>query len=178
MRLRLLLIALLLAAVAAPHTHAGTARKEALVRFADVVWLKVSVETPEELVAAEEYELRITVRIVEVDGELNKLIIKGIKITLGSCSMEYVPDTPVVLSAGGYKEFRVRLKPRFFAANMAPGDVRDDNLRIDFAYYLEARRGRGEAVQEIIDSGLYTGFASIPVRVLAPRTYVYVQPRL
>jgi len=168
----LLLLTAALAAAAPVHT------KETLIKFGDVVWVKVSVEVPEELVATREYEIPITVRVVEVDGELEKFLIKGIKIRLGSSVMEYVPDTPVMLTAGGFREFRVKLEPRFFAAQMAPGDVKYEDMRIDFAYYLEAARGEGEKAQEVIESGLYTVFASIPVRIVAPRTYVYVQPRL
>ena len=160
-----------------PHSSAtptNLIRKEALIRFADVLWLKVSVEVPSVLIATREYEIPLRVRVVEVDGELLKFFIKGIKLTVGSASIEYVPDSPVTLGLGGSHEFSIRVRPRFFAANMAPGDSKDSDLRIDFAYYLEARRGE----REVVEAGLYTVFASIPVRVLAPRTYVYVQPRL
>ena len=169
-------VLLLTAALAVGAAAAPGRVKEALVKFGDVVWVKVSVEVPEELVATREYEVPITVRVVEVDGELEKFFVKGLKIKLGSSVMEYVPDKPEMLTAGGVKEFRVKLEPRFFAAQMAPGDVNYEDMRIDFAYYLEATRGEG--AQEVIESGLYTVFASIPVKVVAPRTYVYVQPRL
>jgi len=56
---------------------------------------------------------------------------------------------------------------------MAPGDVRDASLRIDLSYYYEATARGGGSLSE---SGYYSAFASIPVRVIAPRTYVYVQP--
>ncbi|RLF04995.1 MAG: hypothetical protein DRK00_05510 [Thermoprotei archaeon] len=163
-----------LVALPSPTLHASPIRKETLIRFANVVWLKVSVEIPSELVATREYEVPIRVRVVEVETELLKFFIKGVRLTVGSASIEYVPDSPVTLSLGTSHEFLIKIRPRFFAANMAPGDVRDADLRVDFAYYLEARRGE----EEIIEAGLYTVFASIPVRVVAPQTYVYVQPRL
>jgi hypothetical protein len=149
-------------------------QKETLVKIGPV-WLKVTVSTPSELVAANEYAVQITVLITEVDGDLRVFYLKGLRFTLDSSVMEYVPDTPITLTPGRAATLSVKLTPKFFAAQMVPGDVKDTSLRIDLSYYYEATPKGGAPAQE---SGYYSAFASIPVRVIAPKTYVYVQPSM
>jgi len=154
--------------------HGQAVHKEALVKI-NLVWLKVSVVVPQELVATKEYSIPVTVRIIEVDGELKVFYLKGIRILLDNSLLEYVPDTPVLLRLGEVQTLEVKITPRFFAQQMAPGDVKDSSMRIDISYYSEVVSMDGRLA---VDSGYYSVFASIPVRVVAPRTYVYVQPSL
>ena len=149
-------------------------QKETLVKIGPV-WLKVAVSMPSELVAANEYVVQVSVLIIEVDGNLKVFYLKGLRFTLDSSMMEYVPDTPITLSLGRAATLSVKLTPRFFAAQMVPGDVKDTSLRIDLSYYYEATSKDGRPEQE---SGYYSAFASIPVRVITPKTYVYVQPSM
>uniref|UniRef100_A0A7C4FC01 Uncharacterized protein n=1 Tax=Thermofilum pendens TaxID=2269 RepID=A0A7C4FC01_THEPE len=159
--------------IVAPVVYGQAARKEALVKI-NLVWLKVSVVVPQELVATKEYSIPVTVRITEVEGGLKVFYLKGIRILLDNSLLEYVPDTPVLLKIGEAQTLEVKITPRFFAQQMAPGDVKDSNMRIDISYYSEVIKDG----QLQVDSGYYSVFASIPVRVVAPRTYVYVQPSL
>ena len=154
--------------------EAQTVRKETLVKI-NILWLKVSVELPAELVATKEYSIPVTLRITEVEGSLKVFYLKGLRFSLDSGVLEYVPDTPVLLQLGSEETITVKLEPKFFASNMAPGDVKDASLRVDLSYYMEATDYNGRRIYE---SGYYSVFASIPVRVVAPRTYVYVQPSL
>ena len=147
--------------------------KEALVKVG-LVWLKVTVSMPSELIAANEYTAQVTVLMTEVEGDLRSFYLKGLRFTLDTSVMEYVPDTPITLSLGRAATLSVKLTPKFFAAQMVPGDVKDTSLRIDLSYYYSASKG-GATVEE---SGYYSAFASIPVRVIAPKTYVYVQPSM
>ena len=158
---------------AAP-AHGQVVKKEALVKI-NLVWLKVSVSIPQELVATKEYSIPITVRITEVEGDLKVFYLKGIRILLDNSLLEYVPDTPALLRVGEVQTLDVKITPRFFAQQMAPGDVKDSSMRIDISYYSEVVSKDGQLA---VDSGYYSVFASIPVRVVAPRTYVYVQPSL
>ncbi len=158
----------------APSAHTQVIQKEALVKI-DLVWLKVGVAVPQELVATREYTLPITVRITEVEGDLKVFYLKGIRFLLDNSLLEYVPDTPVLLRVGETQTLSVKITPRFFAQQMAPGDLKDSSLRIDISYYSEVTPKGG---QTIANSGYYSVFASIPVTVLAPMTYVYVQPSL
>jgi len=154
----------------------NVAQKVALIKFADIVWIKVSVLVPQSLVATDEYNISLRVRVVEVDGSLSKFIIKGIKVTIGNEYVEYVPDKPIELKdIGDEGGATIEISPRIFALNLAPGDVKDTSIKIDFAYYLE---GKDIKDNEVIESGLYTIFANIPIRIVVPRTYVYVQPKL
>ncbi len=168
----LLVVALI--PLAAGLQLAQPVQKETLVKIGPV-WLKVTVSTPSELVAANEYAVQITVLITEVDGDLRVFYLKGLRFTLDSSVMEYVPDTPITLTPGRAATLSVKLTPKFFAAQMVPGDVKDTSLRIDLSYYYEATPKGGAPAQE---SGYYSAFASIPVRVIAPKTYVYVQPSM
>ena len=138
------------------------------------VWLKVTVSMPSELIAANEYTAQVTVLMTEVEGDLKSFYLKGLRFTLDTSVMEYVPDTPITLSLGRAATLSVKLTPKFFAAQMVPGDVKDTSLRIDLSYYYSVSKG-GTTLEE---SGYYSAFASIPVRVIAPKTYVYVQPSM
>ncbi|MEM1508304.1 MAG: hypothetical protein QW291_02380 [Thermofilaceae archaeon] len=157
-----------------PLAYTQIIQKEALVKI-DLVWLKVGVTIPQELVATREYTLPITVRITEVEGDLKVFYLKGIRFLLDNSLLEYVPDTPVLLRVGETQTLSVKITPKFFAQQMAPGDIRDSSLRIDISYYSEVTPKAG---QTIANSGYYSVFASIPVTVLAPMTYVHVQPSL
>lgn len=148
--------------------------KEALIKVGPV-WLKVSVQVPAELVATREYEIPVTIVITEVEGDLKVFYLKGLRFTIDTGSIEYVPDTPISLTLGRVATLTAKLAPRFFAAQMAPGDVKDTSLRIDLSYYYEATAKTGEGMS---DSGYYSAFASIPLRVITPRTYVYVEPSM
>jgi hypothetical protein len=129
---------------------------------------------PSELIAANEYTAQVTVLMTEVEGDLKSFYLKGLRFTLDTSVMEYVPDTPITLSLGRAATLSVKLTPKFFAAQMVPGDVKDTSLRIDLSYYYSVSKG-GTTLEE---SGYYSAFASIPVRVIAPKTYVYVQPSM
>ncbi|MEM2187556.1 MAG: hypothetical protein QXT37_11305, partial [Thermofilaceae archaeon] len=131
---------------------------------------------PSELVATEEYSIPVRLMVTEVDGDLRAFYIKGLRFTIDTSVMEYVPDNPLSLTLGREVTLTVKLAPRFFAAQMVPGDVKDTSLRIDISYYLEATPKGGGGTT--IESGYYSVFASIPVRAIAPRTYVYVQPSM
>ena len=150
--------------LAAPLAHSQLARKEALVKI-NLVWLKVSVSIPQELIATREYSIPVTVRVIEVEGDLKVFYLKGIRILLDNSLLEYVPDTPVLLRAGETQTLEVKITPRFFAQQMAPGDVKDSSMRIDISYYSEVVSKDGVLT---VDSGYYSVFASIPVRVVAP----------
>ena len=150
--------------------------KVTLIRFADIAWVRVAASFPEQLVATRRYNITLDIKLIEVDGRLRKLLIKGIRVSIGSEYIEYVPDEPLSLAkVGDSRRVNVTIAPRFFASEMSPGDVRDATLRVDFSYYIEGTRASGE---EVIESGLYAVFASLPVRVVTPRTRVYVQPRV
>ncbi|MEM0119496.1 MAG: hypothetical protein QXO64_06165 [Thermofilaceae archaeon] len=168
-------LALLLLAYAPTAASAPVIQKEALVRI-NVVWLKVAVQIPSELVATEEYSIPVRLMVTEVDGDLRAFYIKGLRFTIDTSVMEYVPDNPLSLTLGREVTLTVKLAPRFFAAQMVPGDVKDTSLRIDISYYLEATPKGGGGTT--IESGYYSVFASIPVRAIAPRTYFYVQPSM
>ena len=159
--------------LAAALLLAQPVQKEALVKVGPV-WLKVSVSMPSELVAANEYTVQVTVLMTEVEGDLKVFYLKGLRFTLDTSVMEYVPDAPITLSLGRAATLSVKLTPKFFAAQMVPGDVKDTSLRIDLSYYYSVSKG-GTTLEE---SGYYSAFASIPVRVIAPKTYVYVQPSM
>lgn len=159
--------------LAAALLLAQPVQKEALVKVGPV-WLKVSVSMPSELVAANEYTVQVTVLMTEVEGDLKVFHLKGLRFTLDTSVMEYVPDVPITLSPGRAAALSVKLTPKFFAAQMVPGDVKDTSLRIDLSYYYSVSKG-GAALEE---AGYYSAFASIPVRVIAPKTYVYVQPSM
>jgi hypothetical protein len=174
LRVAILVVCILGVLLAAPQAYSQVTRKEALVKI-NWVWLKVGVTIPQELVATREYSIPITVRITEVEGDLKVFYLKGIRIILDNSLLEYVPDTPVMLRLGEMQTLEVKMTPRFFAQQMAPGDVKDSSMRIDISYYSEVVPKSGTLE---IDSGYYSVFASIPVRVVAPRTYVYVQPSL
>ena len=130
-------LALLLLAYAPTAVSAPVIQKEALVRI-NVVWLKVAVQIPSELVATEEYSIPVRLMVTEVDGDLRAFYIKGLRFTIDTSVMEYVPDNPLSLTLGREVTLTVKLAPRFFAAQMVPGDVKDTSLRIDISYYLEA----------------------------------------
>ena len=93
----LLLAALLFGLVSEARPEGGNIAKSTLVRFVDFVWVKVSASLPSRLVATSEHEVVLRMRVVEVEGELEKLYIKGIRVTLGSQAIEYVPDEPILL---------------------------------------------------------------------------------
>ncbi|RLE77574.1 MAG: hypothetical protein DRJ56_02065 [Thermoprotei archaeon] len=150
--------------------------KVTLIRFADIAWVRVAASFPEQLVATRRYNITLDIKLIEVDGKLKKLLIKGIRVSIGSEYIEYVPDEPLSLTkVGDSRRVNVTIAPRFFASEMSPGDVRDATLKVDFSYHLEGTRAGGE---EVIESGLYAVFASLPVRVVTPKTRVYVQPRV
>ncbi|ABL78323.1 hypothetical protein [Thermofilum pendens] len=171
----ILVVLLLLVVFAAPQpAFSQQTQKESLVKIGPI-WLKVSVKVPSELVATNEYEVPVTVTITEVEGDLKVFYLKALRFTVDTSVYEYVPDTPIPLSLGRQAYLSVKLTPRFFASQMAPGDVKDTSLRIDLSYYYEAVPKGGSPIQE---SGYYSAFTSIPVRVIAPKTYVYVEPYL
>lgn len=155
-------------------TQARPMRKEALVKIG-YVWLKVSVEVPAELIASFDYSIPVTFVITEVEGDLRVFYLKGLRFTVDNSVIEYVPDVPLSLTLGRMERVTVVLTPRFFAAQMAPGDVKDTSLRIDISYYYEVTP-KGESLMQ--ESGYYSVFASIPVRAIAPRTYFHVQPSM
>ncbi|MCC6049742.1 MAG: hypothetical protein LM580_03495, partial [Thermofilum sp.] len=85
--------------LAAALLLAQPVQKEALVKVGPV-WLKVSVSMPSELVAANEYTAQVTVLMTEVEGDLKSFYLKGLRFTLDTSVMEYVPDAPITLSPG------------------------------------------------------------------------------
>ena len=178
--LRVLAGALILVALLGLVPHAASRPgdyivKSTLVRFANFVWVKVSVTIPSELVATSEHEVTLRMRVVEVEGELEKLYIKGVRVTLGSQTIEYVPDEPMLLKLHAEREVRVKIEPSFFAANMLPGDVKVEHMQIAFSYFLQGENAQG---RKVADSGLYKAFADIPVKVVAPTLHLYVQPKV
>ena len=178
--LRVLAGALILVALLGLIPHAASRPgdyivKSTLVRFANFVWVKVSATIPSELVATSEHEVTLRMRVVEVEGELEKLYIKGVRVTLGSQTIEYVPDEPILLKLHAEREVRVKIEPSFFAANMLPGDVKVEHMQIAFSYFLQGETAQG---RKVADSGLYKAFANIPVKVVAPTLHFYVQPKV
>ena len=150
--------------------------KVTLVRFAELVWIKVSATFPSELVAIKYYNISISVKLIEVDGSLKRFFIKGIRVTIGNEYVEYVPDKPLEFKkVGDTYDIKVQITPKFFASNLVPGDIKETVIKIDFAYYVEGLDTKGG---EIIEAGLYTVFGNIPVRIIVPKTYVYVQPEV
>lgn len=174
-RLPALLLTLLLVFSFSAYFSPATAQpvtKESLVNIGPV-WIKVTVTLPTELVATDEYQVPVTILITEVEGAgLKVFYLKGLRITIGDTStLEVVPDTPYSLSPGRPVSLTVKLTPRFFASQMVPGDRKDTTIKIDLSYYFEMNDGSSSM-------GFYSAFTSIPVRVIAPRTYVYVEPYL
>jgi hypothetical protein len=100
---------------------------------------------PSELIAANEYTAQVTVLMTEVEGDLKSFYLKGLRFTLDTSVMEYVPDTPITLSLGRAATLSVKLTPKFFAAQMVPGDVKDTSLRIDLSYYYSVSKGGNDA---------------------------------
>ena len=150
--------------------------KVTLVRFAELVWIKVEAQIPQTLMATRECDIALSIKVIEVDGTLRRLFIKGIRITIGDGYVEYVPDKPLEFKrVGDEVEVVVKVSPRVFASNLAPGDVKETVVKVDFAYYVEGADVKGD---EVIEAGLYTVFGNIPVRIIVPKTYVYVQPEV
>jgi len=118
----------------------------------------------------------MSIKLIETEGSIKKFFIKGVRVTIGSEYIEYVPDEPLEFkNVGDSYNITIKIVPRFFASNLAPGDVKDTVIKIDFAYYIEGINVKGV---EVIESGLYTVFGNIPVRIIVPKTYVYVQPEV
>ena len=153
------------------QTH--NSHKTSLIRISSV-WLKITVNLTNELYALNKYNVSLKLKVIEAENPFT-LYIKGIKFIIGTTTYEKVFDTPLTFTeVGDEHEVSVTLKPEFYASGLCPGDIKDTHMKIELAYFLE------EHIKNEVHtvSGLYTVFTSIPIRIIVPKTYVYVQPKI